>query len=198
MTNKDKLTKLTDNIWITRGARFNAYRRLARKNYASIFTISILSFFNIGLALFPQIIDANYIAPATVAVSVFILVISLLEAGKNYAVKSERMHQNAVDLNQLLARITLQDQVKQNELENYHDEYCKLIKSCPDNHNPCDDKLFRTEHPHHFNLEYKFKLCREWKIKKPICHFYALVYLFETFWLYATLIIIPIVALLWL
>lgn len=207
MAKSENIKKLTDNIWITRGARFNAYRRLARKNYASIFAISILSFYNIGIALFPYTIGAELLAPATIAVSIFILIISLLEACKGYAVKSERMHQNAVDLNYLLNKINITEKIGEEETKKFYEEYYNLIKNCPENHDPCDDKLFRTEHPQDFNLEYTFKITRpfvrpletlEFKIKKPILYFYKLFYLLETFWLYVFLVGAPIAIMLWM
>ena len=125
MANSKNIEKLTCNIWITRGARFNAYRRLARKNYASIFTISILSFYNIGIALFPDVIETKLVPPTSIAVSIFILIISLLEAGKGYAVKSERMHQNAVDLNYLLNKINLTENLGEKETKAFYDEYSR-------------------------------------------------------------------------
>ena len=203
MTSNKNIEKLTSNIWITRGARFNAYRRLARKNHASIFAVSILSFYNVGIALFPSIVGTEIVPPATIAVSIFILIISLLEAGKGYAVKAERMHQNAVDLNYLLNRINITEKIDREKTESFYNEYYKLIKNCPENHAPCDDKLFRTEHSHDFNLEYCIKITRPfvrpletaiWKVKKPQYYYFKLLYFLETYWLYTVLTVIPIVS----
>lgn len=173
------------NIWITKGARFNASRRLIRKHNASIMTISILSLYNIGIGIVPehflsQFISDDWQSPLAVLLSVFILILSLLEVSHSYELKSDRLHRNAVAISELSSL----------EASEARKKYDELIRECPENHSPVDDKKFRAEHPHEFNLEcevkgYKFLGVTGW--------WYMLLSLADTYWLYCCLLFSPIV-----
>jgi len=194
MSISDAQSRLDRQIWVTKGARFNAYRRFMRKHYASILTISILSFYNIGISVLPASIIENYLgadchAPSSVLTSIFILVLSLLEAGKGYELKAERLHQNAMQLNELYTRCILSKNISEEELKGFAKEYHDLIKSCPENHSPQDDTKFRTEHPHEFALCFSV-LCLD-KIKKPVLYWHIFLYHLGTYWLYLVLLSLP-------
>jgi len=194
---------LDRQIWITKGARFNAYRRFMRKHYASILTISILTLYNIGLSILPASIVEYYLgegchAPASVLTSIFILVLSLLEVGKGYELKAERLHQNAMQLSELYTKYILTRNMGEEELKLLATEYHGLIKNCPENHSLLDDKKFRTEHPHEFGLVFSFPRIDkiQWvakiKVTKPVLYWHVFLYHLGTYWLYLVLLSLPV------
>lgn len=179
-----EFTKFDKKIWRTIGARFNAYRRLQRKQSASIFSISILSVYLMAEAIIPEGTlppEAEKWRKAFVVLaSVFILILSLLEARKSYELKAERLHNNAMELNALYDsfKISSNEDDKKKKVEDYH----KLITACPENHEPCDEALFRASHGHEFGIG----CCKVRWIKTTN--------FIQTYWLYATLILLPLLA----
>jgi hypothetical protein len=82
---------LLGKMWKTKSARYNAQARLRSKQSASIGAIALLSFY-VVVASIVQLAFADAVAPlqsklisvGTLVVSVFIIVITLLENGKSY------------------------------------------------------------------------------------------------------------------
>ena len=177
----EEFKKFDKKIWCTIGARFNAYRRLQRRQNASIFSISILSFYLMVEAFVPEGTlppeAENWRKAFVVLSAVFILILSLLEARKSYELKAERLHNNAMEMNRLYDtfKISSSDDEKREKIENYH----ALITSCPENHEPCDKTLFRASHGHEFGIGH----CKAVRIK--IANF------IQTYWLYASLVLLP-------
>lgn len=178
---EEEFKKFDKTIWRTIGARFNAYRRLQRKQNASIFSISILSVYLMVEAFVPEGTlppEAEKWRKAFVVLAaVFILILSLLEARKSYELKAERLHNNAIELNGLYAsfKISSDDDKKKEEIKRYY----KLIAACPENHEPCDDDLFRAAHWH----EFKMGCCKVAWIKTTN--------FIQTYWFYTTLVVLP-------
>lgn len=177
----EEFKKFDKKIWRTIGARFNAYRRLQRRQNASIFSISILSVYLTAEAFIPEGTlppEAEKWRKAFVVLSaVFILILSLLEARKSYELKAERLHKNAIELNQLYDtfKISSSEDEKKKKIEDYHG----LIVSCPENHEPCDDALFRASRGDDFGIG----CCKAVCIKTAN--------FIHTYWLYATLVLLP-------
>ena len=179
MSDLEKVYKdFNSRLWVTKGARFNAYRRLTRKQNASIFSISILTLYVLILSTLPaNEATKSLIAPVSILASVFILILSLLEARKSYEVKADRLHNNAIALNALYSQWELAK--NQSEKEKVINDYHSLIKSCPENHEPCDDLLFRSQHPHEFKLD-----------KCEVIWIQAKNFI-GTYWLYVVLVVSP-------
>jgi hypothetical protein len=183
---------LRRRIWITKGSRFNAARRLNNKYQFSLSSISILSVYGIAIPFIQNIVSnprcqkVNDIYNAiSVILSVFTLVISLLEGAKNYQLRAEKLHSNAVELSTLnreleyliVSKSASPDFVK--EIGNISTRYEQLIKDCPENHEPEDYTLFMVQNRKDFNLSW----FTEWFIRiKLICLDY---------WLYAFVLGIP-------
>lgn len=94
----------------------------------------------------------NYLAGVSVALGLFLLVISLLEWGAAYGAKADALHRNAEDLTayhiklaHVLARIDLEEKVTNWEVDALRVEYETIKDRCPHNHEPCDDELFRSQ-----------------------------------------------------
>ena len=135
------IEKFKTDVWTTAGARFNAHRRLRNKQNASIFCISLLSLFNISIVIF-EILPTKYNDNASLLFSVFIIMVSLLEFSKDYATKGERLHVNAMAINDFNKNLTLHQNLDQALL----DEYQRIKNSCAENHEPYDMELFRIQH----------------------------------------------------
>ena len=177
----EEFTKFDKKIWRTIGARFNAYRRLRCRQDMSIFSISILSLYLMVEPFIPEgtlSTEAEEWRKAIVVLSsVFILILSLLEARKSYELKAERLHNNAMVLNKLydLFKIESSDDEKKKIIRDYH----LSIASCPENHEPSDEALFRASHRHEFNVGFLKAICIN------------VVYFIQTYWLYITLMLLP-------
>jgi hypothetical protein len=114
------VVKLTDEsladdplfrIWVTRGCYFILADRLKRKSRYSNGSITILSFYVIVISIidiaFGSALPANFdafIPPITVILSVFIIIITLLEQSKEYRLEAEYSEQTAHKLEDLFGR----------------------------------------------------------------------------------------------
>jgi hypothetical protein len=188
MTNAD-LRKLLDNlerrVWTTRGARFNAARRLGSKQYWSIASVSFLSVYGISIPILQSSLDPSacpgivrtYSVVATI-LSVFILVLSLLEGYRNYQVKAVRLYSSALDLSHLCREIEflrakqMSDEELLKDLKRLSDSYEKLIKECQENHDIEDYLMFRAQKRRDFDLSRKHAI---WDI---------VIFVVRDYWLY--------------
>lgn len=139
------------------GARYNAARRLRRRDLFATFSIAMFSAIGIGLAVLQKVyvqkgtsdLD-NYITILSACIGLFVLVISLIEWGFSGSVKADALHRNAELLNrhqrriaQILAFYGEPSEAVVNELR---EAYESIKDSCPYNHEPLDDELFRAQH----------------------------------------------------
>lgn len=158
-------SSLATRIWKTKGSRFNAARRLNNKYQFSLSSISILSIYGISIPIVQSIVknsqcqQINDIYNAlSLILSVFTLVISLLESAKNYQLRAEKLHGNAVDISRLqreLEHLIISKSGEADFIENLGNicfRYEDLIKDCPENHAPEDYSLFMVQNRKDFKL----------------------------------------------
>lgn len=158
------VASLRAKIWKTKGSRFNAVRRLNNKYQFSLSSISILSIYGIAIPIIqgvvknPQCQKVNDIYSAiSLILSVFTLAISLLEGAKNYQLRAEKLHNNAVKISSLQSKLDYLIVRKSGnanflqQLGNISARYEKLIKECPENHEPQDYTLFMAQNRKDFN-----------------------------------------------
>ncbi len=114
-----------------------------------------------------------------------VIVISLLEGAKNYQIRAEKLHSNAVELSSLNRELEYLIVSKSGEADfvkdigNISTRYEQLIKDCPENHEPEDYTLFMVQNRKDFDIS----RLRELYIRiKLICLDY---------WLYAFVLGIP-------
>jgi hypothetical protein len=149
-------SELDRKIWLTKGARFNAYRRLRKQHELSLRAISFLSAYLIVLSIFLLLPDIGLdesgrrvAGVGTIAMSLFILVLSLLESTKNAQLRAEVHHNCGLDLSRLYDRLRIAltsaaaDRVT---LQTIADEYGNILQRFNENHEPEDDLLFRAQH----------------------------------------------------
>jgi len=193
ISNADSYAKsLETRIWKTKGSRFNAARRLNKKYQFGITSIAILSVYGISIPIIQSIpsiakcqnVNSLYTAISTI-LSVFTLVLSLLEGSKNHQLRAEKLHNNAVMISSLhrhleyLISCESQNIDFQIKLHGISDEYEELVKECPENHEPEDYDLFK--------LQYQ----EEFKVGPLTAVYIRLKLLFIDYWLYIFVIGIP-------
>ena len=152
---KENFIKATyQQIWKTRGARFVAHANYLKQNKSSSFTIAILSAYVIVMSLFfisPSLsskIDNGDLSLITLAASLLTLIFSQIESSKDYKLKAEKLHQNAMELSDiyheiqalLLSDDDLNDRYKL--AQEISKRYNSIIQKCDENHNDYDYKLF--------------------------------------------------------
>jgi len=147
-------------MWETKGSRFNTYRRLKKQGSLSITTISMLSVYAIVISLFqfffkarPHAID-NFDTFFSILLSICILVVSLLEASKEYGTKSVKVYDCSNDIGSLLHKLKQVEFANDinSELSNISDHYNAILKSCPENHDQIDFDLFKAQNYKHYKI----------------------------------------------
>lgn len=185
---------LLAKMWKTKGSRFNAHARLRGRHWASILATSLLSLYLAALSLC-QLTFADAMTPLAnkvlsiggVVVSVFLIIITLLETARNYLGDAERMHQSALAISELYNRfqaLTI-DQADAERLA-FNDRYSEALKAIPVDHKDIDYKRFMIRSADDLDIRgfRYFALVVE----------YALRWTWE-FSLYIALILSPLIAL---
>lgn len=154
---RDFLQTLRTQTWRTMGARYNAARRLKRRDFIATFSIAMFSLIGIAIAVVQKVYAPkaasdldNYLTVLSVCIGLFVLVISLIEWGLAATVKADALHRNAEELNQHQRKI---EQVlaasahpSEADVTSIREEYERIKAGCPFNHEPVDDVLFRSQH----------------------------------------------------
>jgi hypothetical protein len=153
-TNK---TNLNNRIWRTKGARFNAYRRLEKKNSALTFITSFSSIHLLAIAILQlsslvslsaeQSKLLNFIS---ITISIIILAYSLFEGGKEHGLKSERHHLCGIELDRCYSRLQHITDDGTSELIKLTDEYNDVTEKYLLNHDSVDDEFFQLQNPNDF------------------------------------------------
>jgi hypothetical protein len=165
---KDFLEELKHKIWSTKGTRFTADSRLKTIAKYSTLSISFLSAYLIIFGLVsvynlynPNAIDANVIAFTITALSILVLVFSLLENAQNYPVKAKNFHDCALDLADLYNELQNYKSYEKDSSENDKLEFCKNLQKeyknilrRYENHDPIDNKKFRIKFPGYYDVKW--------------------------------------------
>lgn len=165
---KDFLEELKHKIWSTKGTRFTADSRL--KTIAKYSTLSI-SFLSAYLIIFgltsvynlynPNILNSNVIAFTITALSILILVFSLLENAQNYQLKAKNFHDCALDLADLYNELQNYKSYEKNASESKKLEFCSNLQKeyqnilrRYENHDPIDNKKFKIKFPDYYEIKW--------------------------------------------
>lgn len=174
-------------LWITKHSRYNAAYRLKRKNTLSIYSIAVLSVYALAITLLEKygfhVTNSNLYGFISIMLSVFILVISLSEAGKNYGVVSERLFVCGNEIRDLLDSLKAFSNKTHNDysgIYNISQKYSNALKACGENHEKLDSDLLKAEYHNKFDDMNPF-----WSMVYKI-KFYISIY-----WFYSCLIILP-------
>lgn len=151
------LTKLGTDAWRTSGARYNAARRLRRRELFSTVSLALLSAMTVAIAFIhrlyalPSSAADNYLTALSASLGVFLLTISLVEWGAKTGSTADALHRNAEKLNAMQRKIGLQIAINAGTsltcatVQALSDEYEAIKADCRYNHQPIDDEYFRAK-----------------------------------------------------
>ena len=154
----DFLSSLRTQAWRTAGARYNAARRLRRREFFSTVSLAIFSALSVAIAFVQRIYTSqqgtaldNYLTALLVGLGVFLLAISLMEWGARNGAQADALHRNAEELTgfqlkvgQRIAELHSGAQGSWQVVESLRVEYEDIKRRCQYNHEPLDDKKFRA------------------------------------------------------
>lgn len=146
----DLLNNLSNRVWITRGCRFNAQRRMEINDKCTNLSISVLSVIIIAINLLvflPYFNNGNIITIITVSLSVFVLSISQFVYARDYKIKAQNYHKCGCELSEILDKIEIlkmKESIQGDEISNLYKEYEKVIISYNENHSDIDYEIFRA------------------------------------------------------
>lgn len=147
-------------MWKTRGARFSAYQRLRKTQQLSFYSTSFLSAYLIvinllpAFKLLPDFISVDHISFLSAALSIVLLIYTVIESSMNYGLNADRFHNCARELSSLHAQLyQLLDRKKSTEqnLKKISDEY-NIILNRYENHDPLDYNFHKATNPKEFKL----------------------------------------------
>lgn len=170
-------------------------------------SLSLFSAVGVGLAVVQKVYSPqsgspldNYLTALSVCLSVFLLVVSLIEWGAGNSVKSDRLHQNAEELSAFWRRLDLvildlnsnsPSQIKASDMAVYLKEYDDIKAKCGFNHDPLDNHLFvaTQRHADEFKKNGKEAYCwleERWFLFRSI---FSSVWYFVSLWLVIAVLI---------
>lgn len=155
---RDFLTSIRTNAWRTSSARYNAARRLKRREVFSTVSLALFSAATVALAFLQRVYSVhpgtpldNYLTALSACLGVFLLAISLMEWGAGNGAKADALHRNAEDLNahqrkinMAIAKLDANVQTTWDDVDELRKEYEAIKERCSHNHAPIDDDLFRA------------------------------------------------------
>lgn len=173
---------LLSKMWKTKGSRFNAHARLRTRYWASVLATSILAMYLVALSLsqltFTEVLSTTenkILSIGGVVVSIFLIIITLVETARNYLGDAEKMHQSALTISELYNRfqaLTV-DEANAQRLQ-FNDQYSEALKENPVDHKDIDYKRFMIRSAKDLNIsgwhygglvaEYAFRLFCEFSL----------------------------------
>lgn len=160
------VAELRTTAWRTQSARYNAARRLKRRDWFGVLSIGGFSAIGVGVTIIQKVYGVtagtsadSYLTALSVCLGLFVVVISLIEWGMSGAVKAEALYQNAQvlsafqrKLQQILAEVADGRVLEAEETTQLREEYERIKEGCPYNHEPVDDQTFLVQQ--RFSSEY--------------------------------------------
>jgi hypothetical protein len=141
---------LLGKMWKTKSSRFNAQVRLSAKHSLSIISTAILAFYLFAASLVDLLHQSSasgsprVLSVLTVIISVFLIIISLLESTKNHQREADRMHQCALEISELYNRFQALPMERANEERvRYSGLYSEILKKFEINHKDIDYMRFQ-------------------------------------------------------
>lgn len=187
--------ELSYQLWVTKGARFHAARRLQRKQAWSTYTVAALSLYAIGANLLivygmsgGKPIESK-IAFAGSFLSIAILIVSLIEGSRQYELRADRLHNCAREVNCVYrkvrqARLGPGANPDAVSVRNLAEDYERILEKY-ENHEEIDYQLQRI------------KKCEWFDVKWPERQWIRLRWYIEVLLVYHFSIFFPPVLFLW-
>lgn len=210
---QDYLGSLRTDAWRTAGSRYNASRRLRRRETFSAVSLAFFSAMSVAVAFLQRIYATpaspldSYLTALSACLGIFLLAISLMEWGAGNGAKAETLHRNAEELNEFQRRIKLRlAQVKAGQtfawadVERLREDYEAVKSRCPYNHAPIDDELFLGQHanaPELLGADGKPRVSEERAWWLSVCSYIASIWYFVGFWILLGLAFSPLLTCVW-
>jgi hypothetical protein len=146
------LEQLLSAMRTVKGARFNAAERLERKHALSLFAMSMVSLYFVGLSVW-QAVYAPILGEAanrlitlvSIMSSIFTLVLALIESMNDYRMKAHHMHACALAVNDLYHELKLMRPGGAAPLQEFRQRYNAAVRHCPYNHARIDYLMAKAE-----------------------------------------------------
>ena len=199
---KQSYDPLISKTWVTKGTRFTADERLRAKHKWSTLSLAMLALYLIALSsaemLNNSLIQDDYkvyIPMIVLFLSLFILIITLIENSKNYLLQADKMHQCALEIQSIYHRLQLAIKSKKDTYETREQllqEYDNVLLKYP-NHEERAYKIFRASN--YMEEDVVFGVISHPALKFPIAKLLLVWYWALDFWLYLFFIFAPLAAL---
>lgn len=135
-----------------KAARFNSAERLERKHALSLFAMSMVSLYFVGLSVWqavyaPLLNEAanRLITLVSIMSSIFTLVLALIEAMNDYRMKAHHMHECALAVNDLYYELKLTPSGDGATVQEFRHRYNAAVRNCPHNHSHIDYLMAKVE-----------------------------------------------------
>lgn len=153
-----ELEKWDKKLWETRGARFNASRRLNKKNDLSmralIWCSGYVFFFSVIPALGTQLSFLNndvivILSILSIVLSFLVFGFSLVISANDYKLKANKYHECGREIGALLIKISrwkeMKKDVSEQEMEQIAIDYKDILDKSDLNHDTLDFDLFKVD-----------------------------------------------------
>ena len=155
------LEKLRTSAWRTASARYNAARRLRRRENFATVSVSFMSALTVVMAFLQRLYAVgtpadNYLTAVCGALGIFLLTLSLVEWGARTGAIAEALHKNAEKLNGFSRKVDIEIAAHAHApiifdvVRDLNSEYKAIKDDCHHNHLPIVDLYFRI---HHLNAQ---------------------------------------------
>jgi hypothetical protein len=155
-TDKGPESRATDQLLsamhTVKSARFNAAERLERKHTLSLFAMSMVSLYFVGLSVWQSIYAADLSPSATrlitlvsIMSSIFTMVLALIESMNDYRMKAHHLHSCALGVNDLYHELKLMRAPDAGVIQDFRRRYNEVVRHCPFNHARIDYLMARAE-----------------------------------------------------
>lgn len=163
LQHNDWQQELNFKVWVTKGARFCADKRLQREGGLSQIALNFLSAYLIIVGLFPLYLKSFsheasqvYISLATTSISIVLLVFGLIESSKQHALKAHMFHECALKISRIYNRLRRAKRLadgpdKEEAFDKITEEYNEILEVY-ENHETIDYDVFKLQKTEYFEL----------------------------------------------
>ena len=144
--------QLMSAMQTVKAARFNAAERLERKHLVSVFALSTLSLYFVGLSVWQTVYAATLeasthqlITLVSIMSSIATLVLALIDSMNDYKIRAHHMHACALSVNDLLQELRLSQTSDPAIVQDFRRRYNEVVRGCPYNHTRVDYLMAAAE-----------------------------------------------------
>jgi hypothetical protein len=163
--------RLLSAMRTVKAARFNAAERFERKNTLSMFSMSVVSLYFVGLSvwqvIYAQLLDEptnRLITLVSIMSSIFTLVLALIESMNDYKIKAHHMHACALAVNDLYHEFKLGSPGDDGRVQEFRKRYNEIVRGCPLNHARVDYLMAQAERDVHWSEKLWVRLRYVWDV----------------------------------